>query len=75
MVFGRNLDNASFLLITNASFVNAHTCRHTRALLQRGEDQILRMEMAAGGETGGEWISAAKPDGSGSDTVETVGKG
>jgi hypothetical protein len=44
-------------------FVSARTCRCTGALgVERKDDQILRIEMLAGGETGGEWMSASLTD-------------
>src|SRR5437867_307466 len=57
-------------------FVNAQTRRRTSALAaERKDDQILRMETATGGETGGEWMSTTWKDEPDSGIVATVGIG
>ncbi len=42
---------------------------------ERKDDQILRMEIVAGGETGGEWMSAAHGDEPNPAIIATVGLG
>ena len=57
-------------------FVSARTCRRTSALAaERKDDQILRMEIVAGGETGGEWMSVAQGHEPDFGIVATVGIG
>src|SRR5580692_232347 len=57
-------------------FADARTCRRTSALIrERKEDQILRTEIPAGGNTGGEWMSAAQGDEPDSGVVAIAGSG
>jgi hypothetical protein len=57
-------------------FVNARTCRCTGALAaEKKDDQILRMEIVAGGGTGGEWMSAAQGDEADFCIVAAIGLG
>jgi hypothetical protein len=57
-------------------FVNARTCRGTGALAaEKKEDQILRMEIVAAGETGGEWISVAQGHEPDFGIIATIGLG
>ena len=48
---------------------------HECVSIERRDDQILRTEIATGGETGGEWMSTAQVDEPDSDTVAIVGAG
>ena len=52
------------------------SCRRTSALAAEGkDDQILRTEIVTGGETGGEWMSAAQGDEPDCGIVANVGIG
>ena len=58
------------------ALVNARTCKVTSALAaEKKDDQILRMEIVAGGETGGEWMSVAQGHEPDFGIVATIGLG
>src|SRR5258708_2896430 len=73
--FGASQWIASFLRKKNKQqFVDARTCRRTSALAsQRKDNQILRTEILAGGETGGECMTGAGSDEPESKIIPTVG--
>ena len=57
-------------------FVSAQACRHTSAsAAESKDDQILRTEIVAGGDMGGEWMSTAQGDTPSSRIIATIGIG